>query len=163
MYIKACLNTNFIEDIILPIIKFLYSTNIGFIDQLSPEAGLGCHPYHITMIGGITYEYSNYIESFIKIWYRDVDYVSIMPSNQIKITNRGRVLLMIHSATLNEMSNHMITKIMEDNVINKPLNIYHKLHVTLGITTNKNLYGKQFTIYDMPEKEYGIGDFGWDY
>lgn len=167
MYIKACLLHNFIVDIIDPLLNLLYSSNLGFIDQLKPEAELGCHPFHITLIGSIDCNIDS-LRKFLSRWRGpDVDYVSIVPINKIKISKYGKVILLINSETLQEMGHHIHSAFekqleLNDNKLSKYYTGQY-LHITLGVITNKDFYDKDIEITGVPNRSFGISDYDFDY
>jgi hypothetical protein len=168
MYIKANPNNNLLNEVNNIIIKFKEFIGDTFIEQLDERAGLGCHPYHITLIGNINKEFKdpNIINRFLSKWNHDIDVVEININNCIKITNHGTVLLLIESPYLIQIGNEML-----EELSNNVSSYLSNLHITLGKVFDKNLFNKTLFMnddlysqltHDKP-LNYSIISFGWDY
>lgn len=166
MYLKIDLYgqiSNSINLIINELYKFF---NDQFISQDKPEANLGCHPYHITLLGKIQqyFKDSNDIKNFYKYWNKDLYDVCIMPTNLIKITSSGKLLWIVHNNYLTNICYEMCEKLG----INPNNNYYaNNMHITLGIVKNPKYFNQDLYINDELfnniEKEYYGFRFGWDY
>lgn len=164
MYIKANPDHNLLEDLDKIIKKLELFLGDKFINQLNEKAGLGCHPYHITLIGKIHNEFSNInlINNFLYNWKNDTDVVEIKINNNIKITNYGTVLLSIESPYLIQIGAEMLEK-LSTNV----LSYLSKLHITLGRVFDDKLLNRTIfmddDLYSQLTQNYSINSFGWDY
>lgn len=123
----------------------------SFIDQLNPQSELGCHDYHITMIGNIQkYFTHNDVFNFVRYWNNDLFDINIIILNKIKITKYGKVLLLVKSDQLYDICNEMKTSLdtyFSNNKMNYYLNSDHTFHITLGIVTDKKYYNNTIDIH----------------
>jgi hypothetical protein len=164
MYIKANPEHNLLDDLdkIIKTLELFIGDN--FINQLDERAGLGCHPYHITLIGKIDNEFSNInlINNFLYKWKNDTDIIEIKINNNIKITNSGTVILSIESPYLIQIGTEMLEE-LSTNVSS----YLSKLHITLGRVFDNKLFNKTIFIddnlYSQLKQNYSIYSFGWDY
>jgi hypothetical protein len=167
MYIYA--NPNYIfKKQINEIIKLAYEYfGDSFIDQLNPKAELGCHDYHITMIGNIQkYFTHDDVFNFVRYWKNDLSDINIRILNKIKITKYGKLLLLVKSDELYNICNEMknsIDKYFPNNNMNYYLNSDQTFHITLGIITDKKYYNNTIDIHeDLHSKflsSYNLNDF----
>ncbi len=132
-----------------------------------PEARLGCHPYHITLVGKIHYIFdelksaNHYVDQF----QSKCSDIVVKPSDQVRITNRGTVMWMVHSDTLKNLGKNIY-----NHLRNRKLSDYTRsdyLHITLGFCKNVNCYGKTIhmhsDLFNMLNNEYKITSLGSDY
>ena len=167
MYIKLDLTQNLLDHI--RIINYNLGLTYGtdFIAQELEEAGLGCHPYHITLIGRIHNVFNSEImlNEYIDQFKETCTNIKIKPTNQVKITNKGTVLWLIESHQVKLLGKYMYTDLNNSRVSNYCDSTY--VHITLGIIKTKELYNKIITMHDdlfnILDKEYGIERVGWDY
>ena len=140
--------------------------NISFIDQLNKKAGLGCHIYHITMIGKIQNAFKSLdnINDYLQGWTKDLDYINLFLAGKMKITSTGKVLLLVESDTLKHLSCDMYTDLRKDHDfdINGYFNTRY-FHITLGIITNKKLFGRMFHLHNLRGEKFYPNSLGWDY
>ena len=164
MYIKANLNYKLnyqITQIVSSLKQFLGN---DFIEQSDEKAGLGAHPYHITLIGRVEKDFNNpnLIPNFLYRWQNETDVITVNLVPIIKITNRGTIMIFIDSPYLVKIADEMICE-LSNNVSSYTSN----LHITLGRVFNKNLYNKTINIdelyYSQISKDYFVDSFGWDY
>jgi hypothetical protein len=164
MYIKANPDHNLLDDLDKIIKKLEVLLGDNFINQLDERSGLGCHPYHITLIGKIDNEFSNInlINNFLYKWKNDTDIIEIKINNNIKITNSGTVILSIESPYLIQIGTEMLEE-LSTNVSS----YLSKLHITLGRVFDNKLFNKTIFIddelYSQLKQNYSIYSFGWDY
>ncbi len=173
MFIKADLDYSFIQ-----VIKRinLYLENVlekNFISQELPEAGLGCHPYHITLVGKVhnIFDDLNSINRYLEKYQSGCTDLMIEITNQIKITNKGTVIWYVESHGLRGLGYKIFEDlnyefIFDDKILSNYTNSDY-LHITLGICTNKDYYGKiiniKSDIFDRLYPEYSIVKIGCDY
>ena len=155
--------------------QYLTSTfGTHFINQLDPSAGLGSHPYHITLIGKIGSINANELDIFLSRWRNDHDVVEVIPTNLIKATHNGLVLWLVSSPSLNQIGSEILRELRSH--LRKNYDVYETtldsyidqkyLHITLGILTTPTLFGKTFTLPTnlIPEDiSFSIDGFGWNY
>ncbi len=166
MYIKATLSYKLLNDIQLIINYFKQNELNKFIEQTNPEANLGCHDYHITIIGNINSCFNSFEEAvnFIYKWQKDIDIVTIIPTNIIKITSTGKVLWLLESNELQYLGADIYNEILKYS--NKVVNYCNKeyIHITLGITTEQSFFNNQYIlnneIFDKIDKKQYIDYFG---
>lgn len=132
MYIKADLQQEFHNDINQIINYLTFHVSNFFIDQLDPAANLGCHPYHITLVGHV--KNFQQINDFCRTWTANINPIKIEVTNRLKIT--GRELKMIYP-------NHSFT-----NYVDKDY-----LHITLGIITNPEFFNQEIIISEEVMKQ----------
>jgi hypothetical protein len=164
MYIKVDLSTNFLSDI-QKLVSILENSNIDFIGQLRPEAGLGCHPYHITIAGNINNCFKNQdeLDNFLLRWRHDNDVITITPTGRYKITKTGKIIMLVNSPYLKQIGSEIINELPNNRKVNSYINSKY-LHITIGITTNKFFFGKEFTSkFAFLNNTYYSSSFGWDY
>ncbi len=167
MYIKLDLTQNLLDHI--KIINYNLGLTYGsdFIAQELEEAGLGCHPYHITLVGKIhnAFNSENALNQYIDNYKESCTNIKIKPTNQVKITNRGNVLWLIDSHQVKLLGKYMCIDLNNSRVSNYCNSTY--LHITLGIIKTKSLFNKTITMHDdlytILDKEYGVEKVGWDY
>ncbi len=175
-----------LEDLIHQLQGFMPSGTM--LSQLDPAAGLGCHPFHITLLGGVHNVFSgahfkHHLEAFLQPWTekvaRDVS-CSYAPTfsitNQIRISPQGRVLLLIQQEDPTHNRLNQIGYEMYDALHRHPrLNDYYirpetgNLHITIGTIRDPKYFRQTITIDDerlkqiFSQNSYSIDSFGWDY
>lgn len=165
MYIQAVLSYDFIQNVLVSLILTLKSLNFDFIEQLDPDAGLGCHPYHITIIGNVAscFPCTDEIDRYLSRWNHDLDYIKIKPINKIRISKNGNVTLLIKSLGLKEVAHDIFETIKLKSTYNLNPYYYSKyFHITLGVTRNSKWFGQEITI-NIPTKSYTLEKFSWNY
>jgi hypothetical protein len=166
MYLKANLHEELVQIIegrILPGLYALLPTE--FIDQMKPEARLGCHPFHITLVGRVHECFPNpvvQIAQFLSNY--SCEGVTITPTNRISISPGGRVLWHITQSNLEEVSDDIVQRLLCKSKI---VNQYRDYHITLGIVTNPNYFRQSIYIdeatFHLANKSFPISGFSWDY
>lgn len=170
MYIKANLSQEFINNIIDPVIADLRNLSIGFIDQLDPEAGLGCHPYHITLVGKINAEKTAIdITTLLNNKTKSIKSCKCLITGYIKITRNNTVLLRIKSVDLSNICKNICERLLDVhrlNTYNDYSNFNNDFHITLGkIFPKKYLNSTQDEVYFSEKiKNYifNVDTFGWN-
>ena len=172
VYIKANLSDYFVNKIITPQINLLKLMNINFVDQLNEEAFLGCHPYHITIMGNIhvNENLESYCKSTVNELNKNANNIIFTVSNKIKITKNGTVMLLINSITLKDLGNKLYNTMINNGKHLKLPNSYcksEKMHITLGKIINKVDEHNKILSIKIPKECYNecyeIDQFGWDY
>lgn len=174
MYIKANVSSELKESVRLMNSYLSQITNHQFIDQLDPRAQLGCHPYHITLIGSIQKFFKNFssssnlnevIQGFLQPWQIRSSTLTITPTNTIKITKYGKVLWLVQSEQIKQIADEMFACMKAYGV-----NHYCQsdlLHITLGVVQDPRFFQQEIQIdpkvVESVLREYGMNDFGWDY
>ncbi len=167
MYFKVDLDLLLIEhiDIINQQLRITFGND--FIPQELPEAGLGCHPYHITLVGKIHHIFDE-LESandYICQFQSKCSDIVVKPSDQVRITNRGTVMWIIHSDTLKNLGKNIYKHLRNRKLSDYTTSDY--LHITLGICKNINSHGKTIhmhpDLFNILNNEYKITSLGSDY
>ncbi len=166
MYIKADLSDILIRDISRINLELDRTFGSDFISQEIPEAGLGCHPYHITLIGKVHNLFDNLdsVNHYLKKNQSEYGDILISPTNQVKITRRGTVLWFVESDKLKLLGKKILSELDNPRLSDYTTSEY--LHITLGICKNKKLYGQTIQMHsDLFDTltYYQIKNLGSDY
>jgi hypothetical protein len=164
MYIKGVLSYDFVNLTLSKVIFLLGEANFDFIDQLNPKANLGCHPYHVTIIGNINgcFPDANKIDSYLSRWSRDLDYVKFKLVNKIRISNRGLIKLFVKSSSLKEVAHEIFETLKTKSTRVRPFYNEEYFHITLGVTRDPRWFGKDISI-DVTNESFTFDKFSWDY
>lgn len=156
------------------------------LSQLDPAAGLGCHPFHVTILGKLQAVCSdkNQLTGFcqgVSSWLMKDEYaprIEISISHQIKISRQGRILLIINDAessigpnsirgfTSDLCSHHGIQR---DRVNDYYIRPDTEMHITIGTMTEPNFLGRTITMDTalmqrlFTQSKYRLNSVGWDY
>ncbi len=166
MYIKADLSDILIRDISRINLELDRTFGSDFISQEIPEAGLGCHPYHITLIGKVHNLFDNLdsVNHYLKKNQSEYGDILISPTNQVKITRRGTVLWFVESDKLKLLGKKILSELDNPRLSDYTTSEY--LHITLGMCKNKKLYGQTIQMHsDLFDTltYYQIKNLGSDY
>ena len=166
MYIKADLSDILLRDISR--INFELGRTFGydFIAQELPEAGLGCHPYHITLVGKVHNLFDNLdsVNHYLGKYQQLCGDILMNPTNQVRITNRGTVLWFVESDKLKLLGKNILNELNNPRLSDYTNSQY--LHITLGVCKNKKLYGHTIQMHsDLFDTLgiYQIKNLGSDY
>lgn len=102
-----------------------------FISQLSPDAGLGCHDFHITLVGRLNKKQEKQIYFAMKNLSHFFRFC-IMASH-FKVCGNGTVKLIIRdNKAIQRIISQIMTYIPNGNAY------FHGTHITLGVYRGKN-------------------------
>ena len=153
MFIKANLEPKLLTDIdrlneYLAIQVFTHQYNT----QLHPSAGLGCVPYHLTMLGPIDQHFSTSTEAdyFTDKWESSSNLIEIFPTTTIRVTANGRVIWLVKAMNLKEVGLEMLDELNSKRLSSRVNNYVGSdtLHITLGAVTHEEDMNQNFEISD---------------
>lgn len=165
MYIKFDLLQTFTEKLKRLIKLFNKKHNGVLISQLDESAGLGCHPFHMTLYGNVTKAFPSKenMSCFVSRFRRRVNDVTLELTGEIRVTSKGTVLLMVKGDdaldwTLYDMEEH------NDKLTN--CYVHDQMgHITLGKIFDKSYNGRRFR-YNISGyflgKQFSPSSLGWD-
>lgn len=140
--------------------KYLNKVLAGFISQVKPEAGLGCHPFHITLVGKVQKELKEEeITPFLIKWEERLDDIKIGFTKNIWITSTGKVQLLVKSNSLKALGNEIHANIPKASSYCRSKN----LHITLGVCKLRmKKLRVPLDIFNL-DGSVSISHFGYDY
>eukprot|EP00466_Bigelowiella_natans_P016874 jgi/Bigna1/142412/aug1.70_g17120 len=125
MYIKADLEGPLIDAIkrLIAMVNQKVKKEL-IISQLDKRAGLGCHPFHVTLCGridkllGPIFRSEEHLTEWIKKWDKIRGIVKLTAPKLLRVTNRGTLMLVLESKDLRGVG-RKIVKILESGDLTK--------------------------------------------
>ncbi len=96
-----------------------------FLSQLVPEAGLGCHPFHVTAVGRL----HMYVDAQVTEAMRTVASATLAMSGRVvrgKMTGTGSVQVIVEAPEMFEASRQLHALLPQGNLYGP------ELHITIG-------------------------------
>jgi hypothetical protein len=141
------------------------------VSQLDEMAGLGCHPFHMTLFGSVekSFESEAKLKEFLGWYHHMEDSMEMIPSNKIKVTGRGTVLLEVKLCDMGEWvvgdMERRNSSLKKNCYVHWTQNDTLKGHITLGKIFDRRFHKKtlKFPSDVQLDEDYRVGSISWNY
>ena len=116
-----------------------------FLSQLQPEANLGCHPFHLTVVASLHMYSDAQVQGHLKdlVAARKLFWNTITAVERWNVTGAGSVQLLVRCDNLELLAHEIHIKLPKGKKWSARKGLFH---ITVGVLNNPSVNKKNFLI-----------------